>query len=358
MEDQKFSITDVCELLNLPVDYHKRSVTVKCPRCGKKQEKKLNINFEKDAFRCAKCGISGYAIHLWALYRDIDFKDLTAAAKDYYNVSGKKNVEISSIKRIEQHKSIDVPTADIEIRNKTFNELLNVLNLSEDHYNALLKRGLNDDSIRNNQYKSYPVTGFSTIASILMQKGCILKGCPGFYTESDGKWVLRRLSSGFLIPQKDGFGRIQGFQIRLDSNSGSRYITLSTGDNYQNGAKGYANPHFSKGKRDLTELIITEGPLKGDIISQFTGFSVLSLQGVNSISKLDSILPSFAEQGTKTILTAFDMDIMKNALVQEALVKLQTKISDAGLSFQQLYWDEKYKGLDDWLYANRKSIKR
>ena len=356
MEEKKFSIRDVCELLNLPVDHRRRSVTVECPLCSKHGEKKLNINFEKDAFRCAKCGISGYAIHLWALYRNLDFNDLTSAAKDFYSVNEHKTVEIPRRFANRSYKPISTETEDIDIRNRTFSEFLKILSLSKEHEDALLKRGLNKEAIAEYGYKSYPVTGYESIAKILLERGCILKGCPGFYLEKDNKWALRHLSPGILIPQRDGFGRIQGFQIRLDNDASCRYLTLSTGENYKLGAKGFANPHFREGIRGFKEIILTEGPLKGDIISHFTGYSVLALQGVNSISRVDSIFSELSEKGTEIILTAFDMDLKTNEMVKEALSKIEEKISDAGLSYQQLCWDEKYKGLDDWLLANHKVI--
>ena len=356
MQDERFTIRDVCEKLGLPADYHRRSVTIECPVCGKK-EKKLNINFDKGAFRCAKCGVSGYAVHLWALYRGIPLEDMAAATRDFYADSINLSVEKSSSVRICKQEPMDVPTASIDVRNSTFEKLISILPLSEKHEDALLKRGLSKEVIAENEYRSYPLTGYASIANMLLERGCILEGCPGFYKDSEDRWTLRRLSGGILIPQRDGQGRIQGFQIRTDHEGSSKYLTLSTGENYKCGAKGFANPHFRYGKLGFEEVIITEGPLKGDIISHLTGMSVLALQGVNAVSRLNQILSELEEIGTKKVLTAFDMDLRTNIMVRDALEKLEAKISDAGFSYQQLYWDEQYKGLDDWLYANRNELK-
>lgn len=352
--DERFTMQDVCDLLHLPVASGRRSVNIQCPSCGKGREKKLNINFEKDAFRCAKCGAGGYAVHLWALFRDIPIEDMTAATKDYYSFKGDSPI----VKRkVKTPISVEIPTSPIDVRDKTFSSLLKILTLSKEHEEALIKRGLSKEAIEKNEYRSYPLTSFSVIAAMLLERGCIIEGCPGFYKDNNGNWALRELSSGILIPQRDGFGRIEGFQIRLDKSESSKYLTLSTYD-FKCGARGLAYPHFRLGSKGLSEVIVTEGPLKGDIISHFTGYSVLSIQGVNAVSMLPSVFSQLREKGTTKILTAFDMDIQNNENVKKADIKLKEMISNAGFSYQTLVWDEKFKGLDDWLLANRKDLRK
>lgn len=334
-------------LLGIDVNTSHRSDNVPCPVCSKlHREKKLNINFEKEVFRCAKCGISGGPIKLWGLYKGIS--DPKEAALDYYKFiegNGKGQRDNYAPVPVERNEAADV--ASIDVRDSTFKQLLELLTLNNEHYENLHKRGLTDEQIEKGGYKSYPLAGRQTLATMLQGRGCILKGVPGFYQDDADNWTLRRLGSGFIIPQRDGFGRIQGLQVRMDKGD-VRYLTLST-DNYRNGAKGYAYIHLAKGEKGLDEIIVTEGPLKGDIISNYTGYSVLALQGVNSTSRLDFILMALKEKGTKKIYTAFDMDMTEKESVREAMYSLERKIEAAGIVYQQIIWDPEYKGLDDWL---------
>lgn len=354
---EKLTLQGAVELLGLDIDTSKRAVNVPCPCCARGREKKMNLNFEKNMFRCNKCELKGGPLHFWSIYRGLPYpytkEDNSIIAKDYFEYVGHNEEKSKNVKKVEkQYKRIDVDTAPVGIRNRTYQGLLELLTLTNNHKENLTKRGLDEETIRKNEYRSYPVTGLTDIADMLLQRGYILEGVPGFYMDN-GKWTLLRLSSGILIPQRDGFGRIQGFQIRLDKSSTSRYITLSTSEREQ-GAKGNSYAHFRRGAKGIQEVIITEGPLKGDVISYFTEYSVLAMQGVNALEHTETALLDLKNAGMKEVLIAFDMDLFDNAKVQKALEKLKQYLANIEISFRTVLWDKSQKGLDDYLLAIHK----
>ena len=346
---EELTLLDAAEILNIGANTSRRNTNIPCPVCGSGRQKKLNLNFEKNVFRCNKCGIHGGPLHLWALFRGLSTDDLKAVARDYYQFMGKKekgNAKVATKPRT--FTNSEMKLAPLDVRNKTYSALLEQLSLSDSHLENLLKRGLDEATIERNQYKSYPQVGLTNITDILIEQGCIVEGVPGFYKNKSGKWCLRHLSSGILIPQRDGFGRIQGLQIRLDKSRDCKYITLSTSD-YDCGAKGVANPHFRMGGKGLRTVILTEGPLKGDIVSYFTDYSVLAIQGVNIIYNLRNAIEDLKEAGMEELMIAFDMDWKKNPYVKKALINIKELLTELEVMFSTLDWDENYKGLDDYL---------
>ncbi len=346
--------------------YHKinhtgRQVNIDCPCCGGK--KKLNINIVKGVARCSKCGeISGGPMNLWAALRGLPVpyngrltsEEAQIVGKDFFNQTQSPSADKNTKKAIGRKRRIfeevELPLAPVDVRDKTYRSLLDLLDLEDNHFENLMSRGLPFQLIYDNLYRSYPISGHRDLCHMLLSQGCILEGVPGFY-KKDGIWTLRNNPSGFLIPQKDGRGRILGLQIRTDKGS-ARYITLSTCSNekeYPSGTGAKANPHFVKGNLGIEKMIITEGPLKGDIISYYTGYSVLALQGVNAISNLENILEQLKIKGLKMVYIAFDMDIKDKPEVKKALDKLKEKLILCELPHKTIVWSEEEKGLDDWL---------
>ena len=352
-------------LLGIDCDTNRSSVNIQCPVCGKGRERKMNLNFDKygpdkGVFRCPKCNSQGGDLQFWALMRGLNTTDLTAVSRDYFQFIGQDNnkEKIINVKR-KPYVRKDVDIASVDIRNKTYTALLDLLNLSPNHKKDLIKRGLDEKTIEKNGYKSYPTTSTNQICEYLLSKGYILEGVPGFYKDN-GKWVMVRFGNytGYLIPQRDGYNRIQGLQIRFDTTKkNQRYLTLSSSER-QNGSKGRANVHFARGNRSIKNIILTEGPLKADIISYFTGYSVLAIQGVNATSLLEYALYDLKRVGVAKISIALDMDMYTNKYVQEALKKLNTIISEMNIDYEVLTWEQTEKGLDDWLLANQSLLNR
>lgn len=242
----------------------------------------------------------------------------------------------------------EVPPTDIASRSDTYTGLLSKLTLASDHRQNLRNRGLSDEEIDRLEYRTTPVVGMQTIARQLQSSGYYLSGVPGFYRK-DGKWSFACESRGILIPVRDSKGRIQGMQIRRD-NAARRKFRWVSSTGRTDGCKAEGWVHIAGKPRNM--VLLTEGPMKADVIHYLTGQTVLAVAGVNSLTQLELILPQLHEQGVERIMTAFDMDFMENPHVQGGYRTLVSLLSDAGFRYGTYLWDPRYKGLDDYVWEH------
>lgn len=356
----EIKISSVIELLGFENKFNITNTSSNnvCPKCGdvnaRFPKKKLNINFRKDVFRCNKCGWSGNALTFWSEYRGLEGCDSKAIAKDYYSVAedkGYTRIDRKNLKRTNL-TSKESPIADSETINRTYRALLGMLYLSKEHKESLLARGFNEKAIEEGMYKTYP-SKMGIIVKTLAKKGYTLKGVPGFY-KKNGEWTFVNYGDGFLIPCFDLDGRICNLQLRKDTKreGETRYFTISSADK-PDGTKGTTRPAFVLSSGSPKKVIITEGPLKGALIAHFTGYSVLSVLGVNSLVAVNEYLRQLKRDGVSEAIIAYDMDIREKKGVQKGKEKLEHLISNAGISYKTAEWDENYKGLDDYLLYKR-----
>ena len=116
------------------------------------------------------------------------------------------------------------------------------------------------------------------------------------------------------------------------------------------GCKAEGWVHIAGKPRNM--VLLTEGPMKADVIHYLTGQTVLAVAGVNTLTQLELILPQLHEQGVERIMTAFDMDFMENPHVQGGYRTLVSLLSDAGFRYGTYLWDPRYKGLDDYVWEH------
>lgn len=116
---------------------------------------------------------------------------------------------------------------------------------------------------------------------------------------------------------------------------GIRFMTLDTG---------------LAGKVRST-ILLTEGPMKADVIHALTGLTVLAVPGVNSLTQLAMALEDLRSVGVVEIKTAFDMDFATNHHVQNGYNSLLQLLGDMGFTFGTYLWDPRYKGLGDYVWA-------
>lgn len=346
MAGKRITMREAVEFFYGPGPSGRKDRYVDCPLCG--GEKKLNVDFEKEVFHCVKCNSSGGLLSFWATCKNISKDDAGADIRKEFNLDGGERYKRSERFRQKEEFVKESPMADIVKRSATYEALLSDLSLSKAHKEHLIARGFDEKTIALNEYKTVPQVGLTAIAKRLAQKGFILEGVPGFHKQN-GSWTFVKTGSGFMIPQRDGYGRIQGFQIRSDSKKGSKYFNLSSGN------KEYGTPtktfcHYRPGK-DRTKVLVTEGALKADLIHHFIGVSVLAVPGVNSLTYFNKAMYDLSNEGVKHVFLAYDMDLYKNEHVEAALYRMEGMLRDIGLRFTQLNWDEEFKGLDDYLKA-------
>lgn len=188
----------------------------------------------------------------------------------------------------------ECPLTDIDARHATYSALLSKLSLAADHRENLLNRGLTDADIERLGYKTTPVIGMSTLAKQLQSEGHYLAGVPGFYRDTNGSWCFIHEKRGILIPVRDHSGRIQGLQVRLDNVSRRKFRWISSTDK-KDGCSAEGWTHLAGSVRPT--LVLTEGPMKADVINTLTGMTVLAVPGINALTQLELTLPNFVMKG-------------------------------------------------------------
>ena len=226
------------------------------------------------------------------------------------------------------------------------------LALTEQHRAALIKRGLSTEEIERNGYRSTPTAEEGDrIASQISIYG--LSGVPGFFKRG-GEWRMSNVGSGVFIPIRDERSRIVGCQIRRDdaADGKGKYVWFSS-NNYSHGTSSnspvhYARPHLL---HDASEVVVTEGILKSDIVSYLLDAPIIGAAGVN-------FGQNFAENtkakfpNLRTIFIAFDSDYRTKPQVKAALEKLMRNLSGVGFRVKVRTWPPHMgKGIDDYLLA-------
>lgn len=396
-----FNITDVARILNLRIRRKmSNSWYADCPFCGERKGK-LNINTQKQVFRCNRCGASGGMLRLYGDLYNVTHKEafdeicsaLHLGTTSQYEVrQQEKAVPVSAVENVD--------LAPLEVRNRTYSLLLCYLNLSEKHREDLKARGLTDEQIDTQRYRSIPVFGYKSLVKKLMAEGCVVEGVPGFYLDKDGEWTinLSPKRTGFLIPVCV-HDKIQGFQIRLDRpKEGQKYIWLSS-VNYSQGVSSGSPVHVI-GDLDKKVIHITEGALKGTIAHYLSGETYVCVAGVNQYRNLEPLLSELKGYGIQEVCEAYDMDkkmqilcnndygeacktcdkseclsvsadgygekevacprkVNKRAIIQSGCQRLYEICEHLGLPYRRMVWDlssngewnGNIKGIDDYYYA-------
>ena len=388
-----YDIRDVVRVLNLTIRRkNAQSYDVDCPFCGHKTGK-LNINFAKNVFRCNYCNEQGGMLDLYCKLYHVTKSEANRQIRDALNLGQYRDDYQRQVKAPEIPIPLNSDRApDIEI-DHTYSRMLSMLTLSCKHQEDLLGRGLTLEQVAAQRYRSVPLFGIKRMVEKLKEKGCTLKGVPGFYQKADGTWSIQFSSrnSGILIPILSMEGLIQGFQIRLDHVSDSRkYIWLSSA-NYQMGVSSGSPVHVI-GRLDAEAVYVTEGALKGTIAHYLSGDTFLCAPGVSQHKSIKPILERLSGRKLKFVYEAYDMDKKmriacdgrykkcgecleagkydycpfkkkKREIIQNGCKKLYEICREFSIPIQRMLWntDEKgewcgeIKGIDDLYYTMKKN---
>lgn len=382
----KININDIVNLLGLtrqPRAARAGSYNVRCPFCGDTGYH-LNVNTQKNVYNCFKCS-GGGALDLYSRarfgrrYKSGDHEVLAALFEEL-NISQEENHRASDYKRSREdyyEESAIYPAEDSKL-NEAYSGLLafKPFALTNSHFGNLLSRGLSEESIQRNGYRTIPedlsfiekcpdflemavplqkslyAKGFKKsiyqiatgliVADGLIKRGISLAGVPGFY-KLGGKWIFN-LSSGMLIPTRNMKGEIVGLQVRRDS-SDLRYLTISSKGLPEGVTDHIFRTHFPLANPDLRKcfsIMLTEGPLKADVACELSGGGTpyMALQGVNNRADLPMVFAAMKKQGIKRVVNTFDMDKIINPHVAAASRSLEKLISSHGLKSEIELWDE------------------
>lgn len=341
-----FHMWDVISLLGIPMPPSGRSsYYVQCPCCDDNPRKKhLNINLKKEVFRCPRCGVSGGIFDLYSMYTGVSRDKVRETLVDRLGVP--ENLHRPK-KVIRPQEKPECPIADVDTRHAVYSSFLSKLSLSADHKENLRNRGLTEDDIPRLGYKTTPVVGMSAIAAQLQEEGLSLGGVPGFYRNESGAWTFIHEKRGILIPVRNRHGKIQGLQIRRDNVTRRKFRWVSSAEQ-TDGCRAEGWTHMAGPVRPM--LVLTEGPMKADVIHALTGLTVLAVPGVNALTQLEAALSDLRTEGLLEVKTAFDMDFCTNQHVQNGYNNLLQMIDGMGFRFGTYLWDPRYKGLDDYIW--------
>lgn len=317
MYEAKFDISDVADLLGIERLTQGNSFNVVCPFCGDKRGK-MNFRILKDGqpcntYRCFHCGEHGNMLTLYAELKGI-------YGSDRYKISYREILEAlgrSDIrKRTNAFPTPTLPTEekvrkemDFEARSRVYERLLELLSLTETHKKKLLERGFRAGQVAEFQFRSTPIGGTEGIARKLLAEGYSLEGIPGFFVNGRNHWdaAFYRRNHGILCPVRDIYGRITGFQIRLDQPyDGRKYLWFSTTNKLH--GTGSKSPVAFFGKPGDRIIRVTEGVLKANAAYAMSGYSFLGVPGVSQYKELERVLVELKELGLEEVQEYYDMD--------------------------------------------------
>ena len=344
----KIPIVDAARRCGLVLDsrtLRRDEVEASCPFCRDHGPGKyhLSLNTVTDQYRCNLCGASGNSVSLYARIHGISNKEayleLTKDSKVYPMPS-------QPVPKIQER----TPRA-LEERHAVYSEMLSFLTLSEKHRENLLERGLSDERIVQNGYKSMPETSEQRrLLAKLVGSSYDLLGIPGYYMRY-GQWTIAG-PNGFLIPVRNKDGLIQGLKIRLDDTAepGRKYRWFSSrGRTMKHGTRSYSWIHVT-GDRTRKRAFLTEGPLKGDVASFLANDALfICTGGVNAIKGLRETILTL---GVRESVEAMDMAQMTDPQVRDAILAMRREVQKIpGIQYSKYSWNPAYKGVDDYFLS-------
>lgn len=233
-----------------------------------------------------------------------------------------------------------------------YQKLFKSLTLSPSAIKHLKARGLDDKEIEDLEYKSYyPNEDSKVIEDLHKEFGEDLYNVPGFIKNKEEKPSLNVFQEGILIPIRFPEGNIHGIKVRwLNSWSSKRYMLLTT----KGGSYFRDLFHFPKGFHNQLDLIrITEGELKADLATLFSGIYTIGCPGVFSLSAPLEFLTKHCPSA-KIILSPDFGDIYNNGIAEKVLQDIDD-YEQAGFKVFLEAWltneNGMPKGIDDALKA-------
>ncbi len=355
-----YSIKGICECLNLQFvkPGADNSGYYVCPFCG---SQKLNVNYDKNVWRCNKCDEAGGS-------KTLVEKVMRVSRYDAFCFLDENRLYLETREDTPVPNSYVDKIASENVLNKTYSTMLSILDLKNEDKKDLMRRGLTESAIKRLKIKSISDEDALWVPKKLLKLGCTLEGVPGFYKDN-GVWKINSFPGGYLVPYVNFNKKITGFQVRnmKPSKKAGKYITLSS-TGKEGGTKSQLPVHLI-GFNGQNTVLITEGALKADIAAflfykkYHKKVAIMAIPGVNNTKYIPEILEFLKSKGVTTIYDTFDMDKVgnkdaeKNIHVEKAMRKLRSIVLAHDLEFKTLTWNRE-KGIDDFLLTKILSSKK
>jgi hypothetical protein len=229
-----------------------------------------------------------------------------------------------------------------------YNDWIGMLPLYKAHVRALDARGLSEDQILANGYRTYRYEGRPKIASRLLDLwGQAVFMVPGIVhkTSARGSYLTLGGYAGLLVPCRNALGQIVALKVRQDEGE-PRYSYISSAR--WGGPKPCIIPHHPLGNPASGIVRFTEGELKADASLALSGERTVAATSVSSWEPLLRVL------NVELAVIAFDMDDNPMAqktgwLTRTCLVR---EFRNRGVPVILEYWSGA-KGIDDLFLAGK-----
>lgn len=171
----KIPIVDTARRCGLVLDsrtLRRKEVEASCPFCGDHGPGKyhLSLNTDTDQYRCNLCGAHGNSVSLYARIKGICNKEA------YLELAHESKVY--PLPQSPSPQTQERQPCSLEQRHAVYSDMLAHLTLLPKHGENLLERGLSEERIRRNEYRSMPETerGRRLLADLLRSHGHDLHG--------------------------------------------------------------------------------------------------------------------------------------------------------------------------------------
>lgn len=327
-------------------------VEASCPFCGDHGAGKyhLFLNTTKNLFRCVLCEEKGNSVSLYAKMEGVSNRQAFRVLSENGHLYRFPEQPLSK-------KPAEREPSSLSVRHDTYYDMLAHLELSPKHKEDLLARGLSEERITQNMYRTLPQSREARrLLAGLLSDFHNLEGVPGFYV-NNGYWDISG-RAGLLVPYCDKEGYIQGLQIRLDDESKPerKYRWLSS-RGMAHGTRSRSYIHVT-GNIHAKTAYLTEGGLKGDVASFLDNDALfICFAGVTAIADLKDTLLSM--KNIEEVVVALDMDKLMNWRVRKALEKIMALVkSIPGVRTRLMNWNMTFKGVDDFYQARNYAAKQ
>lgn len=383
--NRRYSLPELMDRIGF--DYDAERGKMDCPFCGKKN--KMSLDLEEDTYRCPKCGQSGGVFHMFTYFvkgYELPKKSskslLRQVLGELTEYMEGKSLEASPPKP-PKPKRPKVPVASDDQLDAVYQAMSKIpaLQLTSAHRANLLARGLDNEAIDRNGYRSIPEimpvsdyyvklyedAGGETrrshemnwltakqirfglmIAHTIISQGLDVQGVPGFF--KFGIYWAYWVNPGILIPTRNIKGQIVIWQVRRDKTPKEgelRYVTSSCKRLPGHVTGSVSRCHFPLENAPVSAeapFLITEGPLKADVACHLYGRPVtfVAIHGIQNTKDLYAHTNVLKKAGIKKIYNALDMDRLTNANVRKGSNAIVAEFKKRRIVVENMYWGTQY----------------
>lgn len=218
----------------------------------------FSLDPAKQSYFCFGCGAKGDVYSLLMNIEGITFPEAIKMLKEELGINKKGWKPKVSLRPEIKNEKLDDPTLhDISC------DLLQALDLSHEHEHHLnTVRQMSKDMILVNGYRSFPEKPWSPFTKMKKRD---YTGFPGAYIEEGKKgpyWLLSNVGKGILIPFRNQYNYIIGWQIRLDKPKPILYVKTPFKEQFKAHLNSGGLINVTWNGEIIEDLAISEGESK------------------------------------------------------------------------------------------------